>query len=297
MTSSINPNNINGVYPVAGVDNDSQGFRDNFTNIKNNFAFAASEISDIQSKAILKSALSNSTLDNNFAGALISGFTVRDMRETSFDNAGATGTITLDHTAGHYQRISASGTVSIAFSNVPAAGRVGRFRLKLTVTNAAAKLILPASVTIGVQYINEFNPVDNSISFTTSGLGVYYFEFLTDDGGVTYSVEDLHRQKLATDYTYANVSNGFTVSVTNRLIIDSTSPELSNGNVNLPRNPLDGHTVSISTSRLIDRLILLPNVSGGHTISGNISTLTATSTVSYTYVAQNSKNMWFKTQG
>ena len=31
MTSQINPNNIDGNYPVAGVDNNSQGFRDNFT--------------------------------------------------------------------------------------------------------------------------------------------------------------------------------------------------------------------------------------------------------------------------
>ena len=31
MTSSINPNNIDGTYPIAGQDNDSQGFRDNFT--------------------------------------------------------------------------------------------------------------------------------------------------------------------------------------------------------------------------------------------------------------------------
>jgi hypothetical protein len=49
MSSNINPNNINGNYPVAGQDNDSQGFRDNFTNILNNFAFAASEISALQS--------------------------------------------------------------------------------------------------------------------------------------------------------------------------------------------------------------------------------------------------------
>jgi hypothetical protein len=37
--SNINPNNINGSYPIAGQDNDSQGFRDNFTNILNNFNF------------------------------------------------------------------------------------------------------------------------------------------------------------------------------------------------------------------------------------------------------------------
>jgi hypothetical protein len=48
MSSNINPNNINGNYPVAGQDNDSQGFRDNFTNILNNFSFAQQEITDLQ---------------------------------------------------------------------------------------------------------------------------------------------------------------------------------------------------------------------------------------------------------
>jgi predicted acyltransferase (DUF342 family) len=48
MSSNINPNNINGNFPVAGQDNDSQGFRDNFTNILNNFSFAASEITALQ---------------------------------------------------------------------------------------------------------------------------------------------------------------------------------------------------------------------------------------------------------
>ena len=40
MSSNINPNNIDTAYPVAGQDNDSQGFRDNFTNIKTNFSSA-----------------------------------------------------------------------------------------------------------------------------------------------------------------------------------------------------------------------------------------------------------------
>ena len=57
MTSQINPSNINGAYPVAGQDNNSQGFRDNFTNTVNNFQFAAAEISDLQSKAILNTQL------------------------------------------------------------------------------------------------------------------------------------------------------------------------------------------------------------------------------------------------
>jgi len=69
MSSNINPNNIDTAYPVAGQDNDSQGFRDNFTNIKTNFEFAAEEINDLESKVLLKSALTGTTLDNDMGGA------------------------------------------------------------------------------------------------------------------------------------------------------------------------------------------------------------------------------------
>lgn len=48
MTSLINPTNIDGTYPIAGQDNDSQGFRDNFTNIKNNLETARIEITALQ---------------------------------------------------------------------------------------------------------------------------------------------------------------------------------------------------------------------------------------------------------
>jgi hypothetical protein len=48
MASNINPTNIDITYPIAGQDNDTQGFRDNFSNIKNNFVVAKSEISAIQ---------------------------------------------------------------------------------------------------------------------------------------------------------------------------------------------------------------------------------------------------------
>ena len=75
MTSQINPNNIDGAYPVAGQDNDSQGFRDNFTNIKTNFGYASAEITDLQSKVVLKSALTGTTLNNNMNNSVISNVT------------------------------------------------------------------------------------------------------------------------------------------------------------------------------------------------------------------------------
>ena len=53
MASSINPNNISVTFPIAGQDNDSQGFRDNFNNIKTNITYAKSEIEDLQNKVVL----------------------------------------------------------------------------------------------------------------------------------------------------------------------------------------------------------------------------------------------------
>ena len=82
MSSNINPNNIDGTYPVAGQDNNSQGFRDNFTNIKTNFQYAEDEINDLQSKVVLKSALTGQTLDNDMLGSLLSNAQIQDFSAT-----------------------------------------------------------------------------------------------------------------------------------------------------------------------------------------------------------------------
>ena len=53
MSSNINPNTINITYPIAGQDNDTQGFRDNFSSIKNNFSVAQTEITALQSNSAI----------------------------------------------------------------------------------------------------------------------------------------------------------------------------------------------------------------------------------------------------
>lgn len=70
MTSSINTDNIDPEFPVAGQDNNSQGFRDNFLYIKEGLESAASDITDLQ---VNVPRLDN---DNDFQGNLISNATV-----------------------------------------------------------------------------------------------------------------------------------------------------------------------------------------------------------------------------
>ena len=48
MASNINPANLDINFPIAGQDNDTQTFRDNFSAIRNNFLLAQSEISALQ---------------------------------------------------------------------------------------------------------------------------------------------------------------------------------------------------------------------------------------------------------
>jgi len=189
MASNINPNNIDGAYPVAGQDNDSQGFRDNFTNTKTNFEYAAGEITDLQSKVVLKAALVGTTLDNNMGGSLLSNAQLQDMSETRVDLGTDNGSLTINYAAGPYYTLTTNGSVSIVFTNFPAAGTLGRVRLQITVASTAHTLTLPAAVSVGTSNIQGYSA--NVITFNKTG--TYEFEFETNNGGSTITIIDQNR--------------------------------------------------------------------------------------------------------
>ena len=77
MPSTIYPNNIDITYPVAGQDNDTQGFRTNFTNIKNNLQTAKDEITVLQSNvAVLFAGTNLNTYTGNINAGNISTGTI-----------------------------------------------------------------------------------------------------------------------------------------------------------------------------------------------------------------------------
>ncbi len=192
MTSQINPNNVDGTYPVAGQPNNTQGFRDNFTNIKTNFSYAETEITDLQSKAVLKSALSGTTLDNNMADNLIYAVKLNDVSYTYLPLTATSGSIDIDYSAAGFQQISTTGSISLSFSNWPVSGSAGTVRVGINVTNTAHTVTLPAAVSQGVSTIGGISPgtpgVSNTITF--SAIGNYAFEFVTIDGGTTIWIFD-----------------------------------------------------------------------------------------------------------
>ena len=203
MASSIVTTGIDTAYPVAGQDNDSQGFRDNFTNLKTALDTAKSEITDLESKAVLKSALSGETLSNDGAGAVLEDFELKDMSETRIAKGTVSGTQTFDFSAGPYQTLTTSGSVTFAFSNFPAAGKVGTLRVEINVANVAHTITLPSAVDIGQ---NQLIGSNGARVITPDRTGVHIFEFVTDDAGTSIAVIDCLRNNRAIEVRTATAT-------------------------------------------------------------------------------------------
>ena len=197
MASLIQPNDIDGSYPVAGQDNNSQGFRDNFTNTKQNFTYAAQEITDLQNKVVLKSALTTGgTLNNNMGGSLLYDATIQDFGATRQSLGTVSGlSQTIDYAAGHYQTLTLGNNVTLSFSNFPSTTQAWII-VRVTVSSTAYTLTLPAAVgtadsaasVLGIQGISS-----NVITFNETG--TYEFQFHTEDGGTTIYLSELTRPR------------------------------------------------------------------------------------------------------
>ena len=196
MSSNINPNNIDGAYPVAGQDNNSQGFRDNFTNTKTNFQYAADEITQLQSYAVLKAALTGTVLDNNMNGSLLSNAQLQDMSLTRVALGTLSGSVGINYAAGHYQTVTTAGSISLAFTNFSASGTLSFVTVRVTVASTAHTLTFPAAVGNGAAAasITGIEGISGNI-ITFAQTGTYEFQLHTDDGGDTVYLSELTRPR------------------------------------------------------------------------------------------------------
>jgi hypothetical protein len=256
MTSQVNPNNIDGTYPVAGQDNDSQGFRDNFTNIRNNFTFTKAEIEDLQNKVVLKSALLNTTLSNDFAGNALVNPTFTSWRETYNNIGSASGSVTINFVNGNFQKLTMSGSTTLTFSfPTNTVNQYSSVKLWINNTNSAWTLTLPAAVSLnGPLSIGGAAGSPPVITFTSTEISNnndYFFEFFTVDGGTTIGIID-HTRNRDIALTAYNISGNLS----------------ANGNVTLGSSTTSNVVVAAttgSTSSTTGALV----VNGGIGVAGN----------------------------
>jgi hypothetical protein len=134
LTSLINFAAINENFPVAGQDNDTQVFRDNFDTIKTNFSAAKTEITDLQDNA------ARIDEDNDFLYNVVGSVTLQDayLRKKDYGSPIVAGTQDISFKQAMYHIVKFGANTSLSFSEFPTGavdvtglGQIGKATLEL----------------------------------------------------------------------------------------------------------------------------------------------------------------------
>ena len=186
MASNIVDTTIDDTYPVAGIDNDSQGFRDNFNIIKSNFVAAKAELTELQNNAILKNKLtSQASLNNDLGGNEITNALLKDCAEGISANGTINALQNISYLNGVYQTGTVTGDLTLTLADWPDAG-YARMVVELSSDGASAR-----AITFNGENTAQFKKIGTDSWTSTSATTVIasvtankeIYEFWTHDGG------------------------------------------------------------------------------------------------------------------
>jgi hypothetical protein len=134
MTSQINYSAVIETYPVAGQDNDSQGFRDNFTSIKTGLEVAANEITNLENSSVLTSVLGSSPpvpVVNDLIGSTIQNGLYSQFNGVFYNAGVVSGIVNVNVNNGPIQKFTLSANTVLTFTNWPPTGAYGVIRVMI----------------------------------------------------------------------------------------------------------------------------------------------------------------------
>ena len=219
MASNINFTDIDETYPKAGIDNSTQGFRDNFSLIKANFESAKEEIEFLQGNAII------ANVNNNLRNGTIANVAFKTSFDVAYTITPIEGTANYNIGTSNYQSVTLDSNLTLAITGVSNySDRLETIKLRVIVTDTSYTLTWPSSVSINLAKIPNTNGQVTKFSNT----GEYEFELATLDNGTSWLIKDLTRStsifdgNLVITNTHAN---GVAVTAVNITTLDA------NGNV------------------------------------------------------------------
>ena len=202
--SIINPNSINGSFPVFGQDNPTQGFRDNFTNIKNNFVAAKSELEDIQGKVVVKTALLGGVVDNDMDGVTITNAQLKAFTQTFLNLGQQFSEVTINFEDGNFQYMETGNDITLTIENWPsdtttaAAYATLRLWLQVSATSGTPHTVtFPANVNINSASIKGMNDTTKTVTFPEGGN--YIFDLSTHNSGTHIFISEVSRNRVDTE--------------------------------------------------------------------------------------------------
>jgi hypothetical protein len=183
MASEIVSGSLDAEYPVAGIDNDTQGFRDNFSIIKTGLSTAAAEISQLQGNT---ARLDQS---NDFNGSQISDAELAEITEKTYASGILEAGVEVQFANGHYQTftIGPGAAPTVTFDLVGWPQREGYAKItvafKGTGTGTAERNILITSPNSSSIKKSENYPVTVTVDIGTADPVI--IEFWTANQGNT----------------------------------------------------------------------------------------------------------------
>jgi len=120
-------NSINVNFPVPGEDNDSQGFRNNFSKIQSALGVASKEITGLQNGSV------SLTTTNDFGENIVKRATLQAPSLLTVNNGSVSGVVEVDYQTGSYQKYSVNvNTHTFTVVNWPSDNKCGVVTLEIT---------------------------------------------------------------------------------------------------------------------------------------------------------------------
>ena len=242
MTFKLNLNSIDTNFPVPGIDNPSQGFRDNFSIIENNFV----ELDDVVGTLDEVSVRLNA--ENNFNGqGTLENVTLKQAKQvanTSNENGTSTDTIDCNWDEAVFYVIKVSNSLeplTINLQNWPNSG-YAKMTLLLTKTDASDRTIIwtaPPLALLQPATIKKLNfPTTTSVlvNVTTNELTVSSHNF-TNGTPVTVVADVLPTGLSASTTYYVKVINNVTITLHTTKSVSDNPIDISSTGTNVTLVP------------------------------------------------------------
>lgn len=193
MASNINDTGVNADFPVAGQDNDSQGFRDNFSVIKSNFVAAKAEIQTLQSTTAQGVTYNSETGTNDFLNSNLQGANFINNTEAYYAGGTVTSSQNINLSNGFYQSFTVGADVTLTLTAWNSdAGKTGKVRVYVNNDGVERTITFASNAGAGTIKKGPGWPFsNNTATITTPNTNMYVFEFVSFDSGATVYAEYL----------------------------------------------------------------------------------------------------------
>jgi hypothetical protein len=195
-SDNIIPEQIDEEFPVAGQDNDSQGFRDNFAAIQSSLTATKSALQDLEQKAVTTTALTDQSLDNNMQGNTISNGVLQSVgyKMIAAGNIDNNDNANILWSTANYHTLSMrnNNSVRLNLSGWPESGVFAKMRLAIYSNDGTTRTLTFEAANAGTLRVNQNNwntALTNGDFQVTSATSPKIVDVWTVDGGITVFME------------------------------------------------------------------------------------------------------------